>query len=166
MRRKGKMATVRLITRSKTNYLLHSNNTADCDMLRVKSAELIYSFSPRFTHWPQKCHHLPPGHQTHSSLCFVCGTGFVMMDFLCRYIGWKQHQTVVPHEAAWRAGQTFPCKRAGVIFFLPIPAACGSSGPGVEPAPQQWQCWILNPLGHQVTWEGIKLKPVLTQLPV
>lgn len=32
------------------------------------------------------------------------------------------------------------------FFFLPAPVACEASGPGIEPAPQQWQCQTLNPL--------------------
>ena len=27
--------------------------------------------------------------------------------------------------------------------------ACGSSGPGIKPAPRQWQHWILNPMNYQ-----------------
>ena len=33
------------------------------------------------------------------------------------------------------------------LFWLP----CIIPGPGIEPAPQQWQSQILNPLGHQGT---------------
>ena len=37
------------------------------------------------------------------------------------------------------------------FFFWPHPQQGGVPGPGIEPAPQQWQCQILNPLSHQGT---------------
>ena len=37
------------------------------------------------------------------------------------------------------------------FFFWPHPQHAEGPGPGTEPLPQQWQCWILKPLGHEGT---------------
>ena len=41
----------------------------------------------------------------------------------------------------------------GVIlhFFWLYPQHVEVLRPGIKPKPQQWQCWILNPLNHQET---------------
>ena len=36
-------------------------------------------------------------------------------------------------------------------FFWSPSQHVGIAGPGIEPMPQQWQRWILNPLSHQGT---------------
>ena len=44
-----------------------------------------------------------------------------------------------------------------ILIFLASSLVCGSSQarvvprPGMEPVPQQWQCWILNLLSHQAS---------------
>ena len=37
------------------------------------------------------------------------------------------------------------------FFFFAAPQHVEVPGPGIEPTPQQWQCWILKLLGHQRT---------------
>lgn len=78
MRRTTGISGARVATQNKTNDLFQGNvscllwslNVTGCDILGVISAKLVCTFSSSFSHWSQKCQHLPCGHGTfHSSPC-------------------------------------------------------------------------------------------------
>ena len=59
----------------------------------------------------------------------------------------RKHVLMVHHHQAWTG---LPGLKDFFFFCLTF-GMWEFQGPGIKPVPQQWQCWILNPLSHQGT---------------